>query len=79
MSLNQKVVLQHSDSRTVISSLDDDYNIDDDELDDIKNMPIVHGVYYDPWARKLKCDKELFKVKINVLFVYLSFEFEFLY
>ena len=71
MSLNQKVVLQHSDSRTVISSLDDDYNIDDDELDDIKNMPIVHGVYYDPWTRKLKCDKELFKVIINDLFVYL--------
>ena len=40
-------------------------NLDDEELEEIKDMPIVHGCYFDPWTKNMKCDPDLLKVVVD--------------
>jgi hypothetical protein len=51
-------------SSTLAGDLEDG-NLDDEEIEEIMDMPIVHGVYYDRWTKVLKCDPDLLKVVVN--------------
>ena len=46
-------------------SLDEESNLDDEELAEIRDMPIVHGCYFDPWTKTMRCDPDLLKVHVD--------------
>tara|TARA_A100001015_G_scaffold298342_1_gene380948 strand:+ start:2510 stop:3736 length:1227 start_codon:yes stop_codon:yes gene_type:complete len=48
-----------------LKSLEEESNLDDEELAEIKDMPIVHGCYFDPWTKTMKCDPDLLKVIVD--------------
>lgn len=47
------------------ASMEEESALNDEEIEEIKHMPIVHGVYYDPFTKKMKYDEDLMKILIN--------------
>lgn len=60
-----KTVGKISQAHGALKSLHEESNLDDEELEEIKDMPIVHGCYFDPWTKNMKCDPDLLKVVVD--------------